>query len=529
MNTQTFADLSEQQRMIMVRRAELDLQRNPKNADAMMLLAGLIALEGDGALALAWLKKALAIRKKDPEILRRLLATSAKAKLYADARKYGRKLCEVEPRNAANHQNHGDVLERMGLPQQAVAASLKANRLDPGKPEILNAIARQHSASGDNQQARAWFERTLKVAPQNAYALLGLAGTRKHTHGEAEALIAAIAKALALQPEKTDEAVLCFAAGKVLDDCGQFDEAFAWFAKANGLRVPDLSHSPLTPFKNMKAVFTREFLAARRGYGLATQKAIFVVGMPRSGTTLTESICAAHLRITAGDEMATIRTICDALGRTSELPGVFRQAIERIPKDGSIAIARDFLRHAAGMVGDVEHFTDKMPHNFLNVGFIRLILPEAKIIHVRRHPLDNCLSIYFSAMNDYHDAYKTDLVSLGIYYRQYCDLMEHWRQAVPHAFHEVFYEDLVANTELNSRAIIDYLGLKWESSMLDRSKSQKSVKTLSSWQVRQPIYQSSKGKWRNYEKQLAPLIDAIGPYVQKYEDELANISTMARE
>ena len=136
MNTQTFADLSEQQRMIMVRRAELDLQRNPKNADAMMLLAGLIALEGDGALALAWLKKALAIRKKDPEILRRLLATSAKAKLYADARKYGRKLCEVEPRNAANHQNHGDVLERMGLPQQAVAASLKANRLVPGKPEL---------------------------------------------------------------------------------------------------------------------------------------------------------------------------------------------------------------------------------------------------------------------------------------------------------------------------------------------------------------------------------------------------------
>jgi len=158
------------------------------------------------------------------------------------------------------------------------------------------------------------------------------------------------------------------------------------------------------------------------------------------------------------------------------------------------------------------------------MGLISVLFPNAKIIHCRRHPLDNCVSLFTNSMGSYHNAYKTDLTTLGLYYRQYLQLMDHWRKVLPNQFHEVYYEDVVGNTELNARNMIDYLGLNWEDSVMDRKGSQKAVKTLSVWQVRQPVYTSSSGRWKVFEKHLGPLIDALGPVVAEYEAELTALS-----
>ena len=196
-----------------------------------------------------------------------------------------------------------------------------------------------------------------------------------------------------------------------------------------------------------------------------------------------------------------------------------------MPKDISLKKAQAYMDNMSSVVGITKHFTDKLPHNFLRIGMIKLLFPKAKIIHCRRRPLDNCVSLFTNSMRSFHNSYKTDLVKLGLYYRKYVSLMTYWREIFPGEIYDVYYEDLVANTELNARQMIKYIGLEWEDSVMDRQSSQKSVKTLSAWQVRQPVYTTSAGRWRNYEKHLVPLIDTLGPIVQKYEDELAMIAS----
>lgn len=188
-------------------------------------------------------------------------------------------------------------------------------------------------------------------------------------------------------------------------------------------------------------------------------------------------------------------------------------------------LADEYLDATRSIHPGTPYFTDKLPHNFQHIGLIRMLFPNAHIIHCRRHPLDNCLSLYTNSMTEFHNAYKHDLRKLGLYYRQYLRLMEHWRQAVPGGFHEVYYEDVVANTELNARSMIEYLGLEWEDGVMAREGSQTSVKTLSVWQVRQPIYTSSAGRWKKFEAHLGPLIEALGSEVGRYEDELAALAS----
>jgi len=213
------------------------------------------------------------------------------------------------------------------------------------------------------------------------------------------------------------------------------------------------------------------------------------------------------------------------LGMNSDVAHGYADNVARLTEADIKDLAQDYLRRYAGIMGSTLHFTDKLPHNFQNVGLIHLLFPNAAMIHVRRHPLDNCLSLYSNSMNKFHNEYKTELPKLGLYFRHYLQLMDHWREVLPGRMHEVFYEDLVANTEWNARAMIAHIGLEWEDGVMNRAGSQRSVRTLSNWQARQPVYSTSKGKWRNYEKFLGPVIDALGPYVEAYEKELATLTT----
>ena len=260
------ADLPVMQRMALMRRAQDELKRNPRNIDAILTVAGLLGAEGDVEGAVPWLQKALALRKKDPDILQRLMAAANDAKLYKEARKYARKLCEVEPRNAENHRNHGKLLEETGAARQAIEAYQKAERLDPGSAGTSAAIGRCHSYLGEHDLAREFFNKALKIDRINATALYGLATAQKFSSGDVDEYLANAGEAANLETEKVARSMLLFSMGKALEDTKRFDEAFEHFAEANTLRAPEDDKLDLRQFTNTLAAFRRDFLKIKEGF-----------------------------------------------------------------------------------------------------------------------------------------------------------------------------------------------------------------------------------------------------------------------
>jgi tetratricopeptide (TPR) repeat protein len=508
--------------MALMRQSEGILARNPNHLDALLTMASLVAAAGSATKAVPYLQKAHAIRKKDPDILRRLLSAVTEARDFAAAKKYARKLCDLEPNNPENHRALGEALERAGSPLVAVEHYKRALKLQPDSAMILYDIGRMYSSSGDEKQALAWYERSAMADPKFSWPLYTIANAKKFTtRQEADEFVAKAEHSLQFTQEAVDKGGLAYAAGKAYDDIGEADLAFPWFAKANEWRRP--ARGCFTPpfARNAEQAFDRPFFLNRKDFGDPSHRPIFVLGMPRSGTTLVESLAGAHSQVTAGDEQVFMTSYSQHLGRDSNVEGAYARNVHNLTRADVADLAQDYLKRFQPIVGDAPRFTDKLPHNFVNVGFIHLLFPNAKIVHCRRHPLDNCFSLFSNSMIAFHNDYKCELTNLGLYYRQYLRVMEHWRQVLPGLMHEVFYEDIVANTELNARAMIGYLGLPWEDGVMDRTRSQRSVRTLSNWQVRQPVYQTSKGRWRAYEKHLGALIDALGPAVEAYERELA--------
>ncbi|MEZ5799304.1 MAG: sulfotransferase [Nitratireductor sp.] len=364
---------------------------------------------------------------------------------------------------------------------------------------------------------------SIKANADYGMALYSLSSAKKFDAGEAAEFVE-LAKAQRNATTSQCCRPISIMPGKVLDDAKQPDEAFPSSPRPMrcGCRQRDarFRHSCGTPSR----AFSRAKLESRKldGHPAGNRSSFWACHAPAPPL---QKACAAHSLVTAGDEQKYMTSYSRHFGRDSEVGGAYRGNLEKLTPAEIRELADDYLMRCEGIAGDTPHFTDKLPHDFINVGFISLLFPNAKIIHVRRHPIDNCFSIFSNSMQDFHNRYKADLTNLGIYYRQYLQLMEHWRKVLPNPMHEVFYEDLVANTELNARAMIDYLGLEWEDGVMDRTGSQRSVKTLSQWQVRQPVYQTSRGKWRQYEKHLAPLIEALGPNVAAYEAELEALAT----
>jgi hypothetical protein len=296
------------------------------------------------------------------------------------------------------------------------------------------------------------------------------------------------------------------------DDVGRYDEAFKFFDVANkstpGKYDPKLIENG---YADLKKTYTPRFFEERAKDGLDSERPVFIVGMPRSGTTLTETIIGAHPKVHAAGELETVkrceREMADLVFRDE---GIHKNA-RQLSWVGVEVLAQRYLdaidfktRNAAA-----ERVTDKMPHNFQAVGFIALMFPKARIIHTRRNPFDTCLSIWQQNFNDAH-SYARNLSDLGHHYAHYLDLMQHWREVLPPGrMLEIDYEDLVENQEEVSRKLIDFVGLPWDEACLRPQDVQRTVLTASVWQVRQPVYKRSAGRWKNYEQHLEPLRDAL--------------------
>ncbi len=371
-------------------------------------------------------------------------------------------------------------------------------------------------AVGRRQDAVRAYRRALDLAPNLGDAYWSLANLKvEPLSPRDEATIETQLRRADLAP--MDRLHLRYALGKALEDRGAHQGAFENYAAAAGLRRQSLAYDPdeLTDFvARSKARFTSSFFADRQGAGSPAKDPIFVVGLPRSGSTLIEQILASHSAVEGTMELSDIGIMAGGLRGVGG--GVYPEILTALDSAalaslGAVFLDRTRIQRRLGR----RHFIDKMPNNFRHTGFIHLILPNARIIDARRHPLGAC----FSAFKQHFaqgQAFSYDLGDLGRYYRDYVELMVHFDAVLPGRVHRVIYEDLVENTEAEIRRLLDHCGLPFEAGCLNFHQNDRAVRTVSSEQVRRPIFREGLDQWRSYEPWLGPLKHALGSALEDW-------------
>jgi len=389
-------------------------------------------------------------------------------------------------------------LRRAGdlLPVDAVAHNnLGETLLEPGRLD----------------EAEASLRRALQIRPDYLKVRLSLASVRK-VKADDENLVALVAADEASRDSTLpgeDAVCLHFALGKSYDDIGDHEKAFPHFLEGNKLKRATLDYDPDETARRIDSIMRNFDMATMdrlRGGGDPSHLPIFILGMPRSGTTLVEQIISSYPGVHGAGELSDLKAIV----RRNIAGTAFPDNLRLLDQAQLAAWGAEYVAGLQRRAPAAQRITDKMPANFLAVGLIYLMLPNARIIHVKRNPVDTCLSCFTQLFKDGQE-FTYDLAELGRYYVGYARLMEHWRKVLPAGvFLDVQYEDIVAGQEAQSRRIIEYCGLEWNDACLDFHQNKRAVRTASMTQVRQPIYQSSVERWRPYEKFLGPLFDALG-------------------
>jgi len=423
-----------------------------------------------------------------------------------------RRALVVRPDFAPTHMNLGLALRQLGRPAEAESSCQNALRINPRYVEALTLLGELRSDRGLFGEAQQYFERALTLNAEFAPAYAGIAANRQMNSADtawAQGAEALLTKALPL----AHEIGLRYALGKYFDDVGAYAQAFAHYQRAN-----ELSKSHGNPYDrenfarridriitSFDAAFASRFEAPTEH----TEPPVFVVGMPRSGTSLTEQILASHPEVAGVGEVMFWNEAYNVYRREERGDKVDASLLARIGRDYRTRLATLSDRESRRVI-------DKMPANFLYLGLIHATFPGARIIHMRRHPLDTCLSIHFQHFSGM-GPYANDLEDLAHYYGEYLRIMRHWRAVLPAtALLEVPYEALVKNQEEWSRRMIDFIGLPWSPQCLDFHRTVRAVNTSSKWQVRQRIHSKSVGRWMNYANFLGPLRAALGDAVERY-------------
>ncbi len=411
-------------------------------------------------------------------------------------------------------QNLAASLRELGRHAEAIASLRRALEIRPRDGELRNALGMALQEAGNLDEAEATFDETIVLDPTvtNAfYHRVRMARVKPD-----DALLAKM-EDLARRPKALSPqnySLLLFALGKAYEDIGRYDEAFASLLEGNRLARGFINYDEKESrqrFARLSRVFTASLLAEKAGLGSDSNVPIFVVGFPRSGTTLTEQILASHLQVHGAGEHTFVGELASSMAAGIGGGIHFPECVPGLPGEEFRSLGdlyADRLRRISPLAPRI---VDKLPGNFMFLGFIHLILPNARIIHVKRDPIDTCVSCFAQRFRYDNVSFTYDLGELGRYYRLYLDLMEQWRRVLPRgAMIEVGYEDMIENLEAEARRIVDFCGLPWDERCLSFHQAERTVRTASVTQVRQPIYRSSMQRWRRYEKHLAPLIAALG-------------------
>lgn len=429
-----------------------------------------------------------------------------------------RRALELEPENPNRLIRYAGVLAMIGQEAEAEKLLNEAQRRAPNSVDVWISVARFAQIMGRPADAQAAWQRVIALAPDSSDAMTVLLTQFPET---VDATLHARALAMANGPatHARNQRRLQFALYAFEKHRAHYDVAFRHLAEGNRLRREELATrergygrpSREQYFTRVIKVFDEAFFERTKGMGNPSKQPIFILGMPRSGTTLCEQILASHSRVYGAGELEGIRDVARlmprALALPGETPGSYPFAMERMTNAIAQRFAERYLTQLTQLTRS-ERATDKMPSNYVHVGLIHLLFPNAKIVHCIRNPMDNCLSCYEQNFS-HPTSWSWDLEDIGHYYGQYRKLMAHWNTVLPVPMLEFSYEATVDDFETQARRLLDFCGLEWEPACLDFHRTERPVLTASKGQVRRPIYASSKGKWRVFERELEPLRLAI--------------------
>ena len=432
------------------------------------------------------------------------------------------RLLAADPANPLYRHLRAAALMRLGEDDAAAEAYGSVLEAHPDQPLSWMSYGHALKTIGRLAEAVAAYRRSLALDPKLGEAWWSLANLKTVRFDEADQ---AAMRATLARPDlpATDRLQLHFALGKAYEDAGRDADAFAEYARGNALQRARVDHDPddnRTQMRRTKALLSRGFFAARAGQGCPRPDPIFILGLPRSGSTLVEQILASHSQVEGTQELPHIPNLATELGGRArrESESAYPDVLAALSPQEIAALGEAYLDRAkVHRKTGRPFFVDKLPNNFAHAGFIHLILPNAKIIDARRHPLGCC----FSGFKQHFATGQTftyDLADLGRYYRDYVELMAHFDAVLPGRVHRVIYEQIVADPETQVRALLDYCGLAFEPGCLKFYENDRAVRTASSEQVRRPIFTDAAEHWRRFEPWLDPLKAALGPVLEAYPD-----------
>jgi tetratricopeptide (TPR) repeat protein len=492
------------------------LRINPNYPESICNMGGVYLAREENDTALAHYQRALALRPVYIEAQMGLSRTFQALDNLPAAEAAALHALKIDTANPKAHGLMGSIYAELTRPEQAEKEYGEALRLDQECDEALLGLGHLRMEMGQMDSAEELFLRALQFKPDNLGARMHISQVKKVKPGDENFAALLEEEKKSADYSENKKLSLHFALGKCYDDTKDYDRAFPHYMAGCKLKRAKLSYDPANAarqFAKVMAIFDKGTIDRLRGAGDPSDVPVFVLGMPRSGTTLTEQIIASHPEVYGAGELHDLLRIAERNVSITNGQSTFPDNLRGLDQQTLTAWGAEYVAGLKQRAPTAQRITDKMPANFFAVGLIHLMLPNAKIIHVNRNPVDTCVSCYTRLFHRKQE-HTYDLAELGQYYVHYARLMDHWRKVLPQdAFLDVQYEDIVADQEAQARRLIEYCGLEWDDACLDFHKTQRSIRTASVTQVRQPIYTSSVERWRHYEKFLGPLLDALGDLV----------------
>jgi len=483
-----------------------------KVLSALMIKARQVYEAGNKPLAEKYCMQILKLHPKNAEAYNLLGGIALAATKYENARQLFLKALEFGPNNDNIYVNYSLSLKFLELHEDALAAQNKALKLNPQNVEAMNNKGSSLMTLGRMDEARNCFEAALKLDPTYTKALLNIGGMSKYKEDDESTKRILSYERHTYSLSSAKEMNLQFALGKCHEDLGNFKKSMSHYVKANSSKWDELKYDSaptLAKFAELKKILSDGPWTGTEGIGCSSDAPVFIVGMPRSGTTLVEQILDSHSEVHGAGELKTADIALSGLSVPKEI--IPTEPENRQTLGAELKRRGEFyVEQIRKIAPDARRIVDKMPLNFKFVGLLHLILPNAKIIHCRRNPVDICLSNYKILFAEKME-FTYDFEELGKFYLAYKELTDHWDAIFPGKILSVQYEDVVQDLEGQARRIIDHCDLAWEDGCLDFYKSKRVVHTASVNQVRQPIYNTSVGKWQRYGDTIKPLLDALKP------------------
>jgi tetratricopeptide (TPR) repeat protein len=485
-------------------------------------------------------QQVLLIQADDVGTMIKLGQAFTEAKLVPESILMYEQALTLLPDNALAHRRLGASLLIMGQVKKAIGCFNQALNLRPEYFAVQIALALALRQSGRAEEALVLLEEAIRLNPDDDEVHINLALTLKQL-GQTEPAIERLEQLLEIRPTcgrayyhisvikpeqeqipvvkklisdpelPNGEAIFChFALGNIFDSGKFFDQAFEHFLRANTLQRETFTYDAGENTQYVDSlidVYSKDFFQVKNQFGSASQIPVFIVGMPRSGTTLVEQILSSHDLVHGAGEIracpAINYSIAHQLSYAKPNPECMSLIDRKMVEECSARYLQELTHHCP----TAEHITDKEPGNFFLIGLIKTLFPHARIIHCHRNPLDTCISVFFHYFTAFQSSFE--LTELGQFYRDYQRLMTHWENLFPGEIFTVRYEELVVDQERVSKRMIDYLGLEWDEKCLDFHNNERTVMTPSNLQVRQPMYKNSVNRWKHYEKYLQPLIEVL--------------------